>query len=201
MIKNIIFDMGNVLISWRGPIVMDYFGITDEKEREVLNREVFTSLEWPMLDWGLVTEEELEKVFQKRVPKEYWEHIHKILWWYDMIIPIEGMESLIRELKEKGYGIYLLSNTSKTTAKYFNRIPSSQYFDGIVLSGEEKTLKPLPEFYEILLSRYSLKAEECLFVDDLPINCASARVVGMDSIVFRESAKEVREYIEEKNRK
>lgn len=195
MLKNIIFDMGNVLIHWRADSIMDSMGIKDAEERNTLKRKVFNSLEWPLLDWGIIKEKEAEEIFCSRTPKEYHSHIHHALYWFDMLSPMENMDKLLKELKDKDYKLFVLSNTSTLMREHFSLIPGSEYFDGLVFSAEEKLVKPMPEIYSLLLSRYNLKAEESLFVDDLPINCSASEVMGMRGFVFNEDVEELREYI------
>ncbi len=195
MIKNLVFDMGNVLIHWKGELLMDWMGIDDKEERKILSERMFSSLEWPLLDWGVLNEEEAEKVFQSRIDRKYWDHIHKSLYWEDMIYPVEGMADFIRKKKADGYSIYLLSNAPASVRKYFPLIPSSECFDGIIFSGKVKLVKPMPEIYQLLLQRYSLKAEESLFIDDLPLNCAGAVHEGMKAFVFRENIDELERYL------
>lgn len=95
------------------------------------------------------------------------------------------MEPLIRELKSRGYGIYLLSNASLRLREYFERIPGSDCFDGLMVSAEEKLLKPEHEIFEALYARFHLKPEECFFIDDSPANVEGALRTGMPATVFR----------------
>ena len=199
MIKNLIFDMGNVLVEWKGESLMTWMGIEDPLDRKILTEKMFSSLEWPLLDWGDINEEEAEKIFSSRIPERLWKYIHHSLYWKDMIHPIPHMADFIKRKKAEGYGIYLLSNAPASMREFFHRIPSSEYFDGIVFSGEVKLVKPMKEIYHLLLDRYSLKEEECLFIDDLPINCASACREGLSAYVFRGDTEELEKYLEALN--
>ncbi len=105
-------------------------------------------------------------------------------WWRRWLLPMEGMAELIRELKELGYGIYLLSNAKLDLPQYFDLIPGSDCFDGRIVSADWKLLKPQPEIYETLLREYGLRAEECFFIDDLNINIEGAWHVGMGGTIF-----------------
>ena len=89
-------------------------------------------------------------------------------WWHGEIVPVPGMAELVRELRAKGYGVYLLSNASSELHKYFHRIPGSECFMGKIVSADVKLLKPMHEIYERLYSDFDLKPEECWFVDDSP---------------------------------
>ena len=117
MIKNIVFDMGRVLIHWSGDMLMEKFDLS-EADRAVLNEVVFGSIQWVQLDRGSITEEQAMEVFYTRLPS----HLHEIarelvcFWWKQPLRPIAGMEALIQELKGNGYRIYVLSN-GKCTAE------------------------------------------------------------------------------------
>ena len=97
---------------------------------------------------------------------------------------MEGMEGLLRELKELGFPIYLLSNASLRQPGYFDKIPGSQYFDGKIVSAFYKLLKPQPEIFRLLTEKFGLKLEECFFVDDLPGNVEGAVNAGLSGAVF-----------------
>lgn len=186
MIRNIVFDMGNVLVYWRPDTLVRRLGVPEE-DRPLLLREVFGDVNWIQLDRGIVTPEEAAERMCRRLP----EHLHSAVreltgsWWHGPLLPVEGMADLVRELKGLGYGIYLLSNAGLDHPEYFDRVPGSECFDGRVVSAFYKLLKPQPELYQILLREYGLKAEECFFVDDLNINVEAAMLVGMSGAVFR----------------
>lgn len=186
MIRNIVFDMGNVLIKWRPEAFLERLGVSEE-DRPALLREVFGSVEWIQLDRGIVTWQEAAEKMCRRLP----ERLHGVVreltgsWWQRPLLPMDGVADIVRELKGLGYGIYLLSNASVALPLYFDRIPGSECFDGRIVSADWKLLKPQPELYQILLREYGLKAEECFFVDDLFINVEAAVLVGMSGTIFR----------------
>lgn len=186
MIRNIIFDMGNVLIYWCPERFLERCGIPEE-DRPLLLQEVFGCVEWIQLDRGIISFEEGLAAMCRRLP----ERLHPVAreltlnWWRDHLLPVEGMADLARELKGMGYGVYLLSNAKLDLHEYFDRIPGSECFDGRIVSADWKLLKPQPEIYQVLLREYGLKAEECFFVDDLFINVEAALLVGMSGAIFR----------------
>lgn len=184
MIRNIIFDMGNVLIRFDRELFLSRLGIEGE-DRTLLMREVFLSLEWARMDRGSMTDEAAARSICARVPVRLHDAVRKLVSMWDRpILPVAGMYELIEELKEKGYGIYLLSNASLRQHDYWPRIPASRFFDGVLISADEKVVKPQPEIYRLLLERFSLKGEECLFVDDVPANVEGADHCGIPGIVF-----------------
>ena len=91
---------------------------------------------------------------------------------------------LVKELKEKGCGIYLCSNCSVRLRVFEQEIPGIEYFDGTLVSAEEKLAKPNPAIYERLFEKFHLKAEECFFIDDRQDNIDSAKGCGMDGYCF-----------------
>ena len=96
------------------------------------------------------------------------------------------MQFLPKALKEAGYHCYLLTNASVLFREYEDRIPAFQAMDGIFVSAEHKMLKPDREIYETMLAEFGLKAEESIFIDDMPVNVAGAIFCGMKGIVYKD---------------
>ena len=193
MIKHIVFDMGGVLRVWDPAEFFRICGLGPE-DSELLMREIYQSLEWPMQDIGLLDEEETLKRVSQRIPERLHAAAEKlILHWEDLSAPIPGMAETIGRLKKNGYGIWLLSNASKRHGKYWGKLPGSEYFDGLVISAFEGVLKPDLTMYRTLLTRFGLKAEECVFTDDMPVNVAGALAAGLDGFVFRGTDDLIRE--------
>lgn len=189
MIKNIVFDMGQVLVSYVGNLVCQIY-IEDEQERKDVSTSVFASPEWVLLDMGVMPEEEALKKMQERLDTESKREQAEWCFWhwheYNMK-PKEGMEELVRWLKSMGYGIYLCSNASVRLLKCYKEvIPAIDCFDGILFSAEVQCLKPQKEMYGHLFDRFHLKPEECFFVDDLNLNIEGARRCGMEGYCFED---------------
>ena len=182
MIKNIVFDMGNVLVGYDADIVCRHF-IKDDQERERVKTAVFVSPEWIMLDMGVMEERDaIEKMTsrlsseqEKEAARQCFDHWHEYNMW-----GINEMRSVIEDLKAKGYKIYLCSNASVRLLEcYRDLIPGIELFDGVLFSAPEKCLKPQKEIYERLFEKFHLKPEECFFIDDLPLNIDGAAACGM----------------------
>ena len=186
MIRNIVFDMGNVLIRWCPEVFVDRLGVPEE-DRAPLLSEVFGRVEWVQLDCGTISFADAEAAMCRRLPERLHSAVHTLVfdWWKRPLLPIEGTAEVVRELKALGYGIYLLSNANVDLPKYFDLIPGSECFDGRIVSAEWKLLKPQPELYRVLLREYGLNAEECFFVDDLAVNVEAAVQTGMSGTVFQ----------------
>ena len=186
MIRNLVFDMGNVLIHYIPQVFMDRLGVPAE-DQPLLAREVFGSVEWIRMDRGTLGQEEAVAAMEARLPRRLWEYARRLVlgWWLDgPLMPVEGMAALLEELKGLGYGLYLLSNATVRQPEYFPGIPGSQFFDGAVISAHWQVLKPEREIYEILFREYGLEPSECFFVDDLNINVEGALCAGMDGYIF-----------------
>ena len=193
MIKNIVFDMGQVLIRWQPEYYLS-FGQFSEEDKALLLKEVFRSVQWVQLDRGSITLEEAAETMRSRLP----EHLHSAVWdycidWYRWpVVPMPGMADLVRELKGKGYGIYMLSNCSIPLRKYVRKIPGTEVFDGFFVSSEHRLLKPQHEIFEKFFETFSLNPRECFFVDDAVTNIEGALECGMEGFVFRSDAGELR---------
>ena len=193
MIRNILFDMGNVLLRFDRQVFLDRLDVTEE-DKQLLLREVFLSKEWVEMDRGTLREETAEPIMCSRLPVHLHEAVHELAsCWDQPILPMEGMEQLVRELKQAGYGIWLLSNASVRQHAYWPRVPGSALFDGTLISADEGVMKPQPEIYRLCLERFGLKAEECFFIDDVPANIEGAAAGGISGTVFHGDAARLRE--------
>ena len=184
MIQNILFDMGNVLIHFDRKVFLDRLDVTEEEKQQLL-REVFLSVEWVQMDRGTLAEPEAEVQICRRLPEHLHPAVHSLVsLWDEPMLPVLGMAELVEELKQNGYGIYLLSNASIRQHEYWPKIPGWQFFDGKVISADEKIMKPHPDYYRIALERFGLKPEECFFIDDVPANIEGALFCGISGAVF-----------------
>ena len=187
MIKNIVFDMGRVLTDYQPDAVARHF-IKDEKERREVADSVFRSPEWILLDKGTISHEEALKRMQDRLPSAHAKEMASLClarWHEYNMEPKRAMEPVVRELKNRGFGIYLCSNASLRLLECFQKvIPAIDCFDGILFSSQIKAIKPEKEIYEKLFERFSLKPEECFFIDDIEANVQGAKACGMDGYCF-----------------
>lgn len=194
-IRNIIFDMGNVLLWFDRERIYERFQIPQE-DRNVLTREVFQSLEWARMDRGSMTEAEALEGVCRRLPQRLHESAKQMICqWDEPLVPIEGMYELVEELKDLGCGIYLLSNASVRQPEYWARLPVRKFFDGTLISANVKLVKPQFEIYDLLLETFDLKAEECFFVDDAIGNVEGALCRGIAGAVFHQDVGELRRYL------
>ncbi len=184
MIKNIVFDIGNVLAGFAWEDFYRSFGYSEEMFEKLADATVRSPF-WNEMDRGKLSDEELLEGFIKndssieKEIREVFENVEEIIQRFDYAIP------WIRELKEKGYHIYVISNFSrKAHVECIKALDFLEEIDGEILSYQVKLIKPSPEIYQLLCSKYNLKAEECVFIDDLPKNVEAARKEGMKGLIF-----------------
>lgn len=186
MIKNIVFDMGNVIFTWSPSEYIRRLGYTGQ-DAEVLETEVFLTPEWCSMDRGTLKPAQAAQILAQRVPAHLKAAVEPLIchWWEGDLMPIPGIGELIQELKAGGYGIYLLSNVSRDVYEYFHRLPAADCFDGLLVSADWLLAKPQHEIYEKLYSHFDLIPAECFFIDDRHDNVEVARLTGMNATVFR----------------
>ena len=181
MIKNIVLDLGNVLVKFDP----EYF-LKDlsDSDKELRRAEIYHSEDWLRLDRGELDEKELTDLVCSRVPERCRADAKRLMKWYDLSAPIEGMEQLVQRLKEKGYAVYLLSNTSLAFYEFSKGISALKHFDGVFISADHGLLKPDPQIFRLFCEKFSLCPSECVFIDDTLANVRSAMGEGFFGIVF-----------------
>jgi putative hydrolase of the HAD superfamily len=179
MIKNIIFDMGGVIISFTPKETLKRY-FPDDGDSDMIYDVLFNQNLWGEMDRGTKTAAEVAHEACRLLPERLRERLTRlILNWWDEMPPIPEMCDFIAGLKAKGFGIYLLSNTPCEIYERMDDIPAFKYFDGIIASCDWKRVKPDPEIYRILFRKFSLLPEECFFIDDMQTNIDGAASVGM----------------------
>lgn len=195
MIKNIIFDMGNVLLEFEPHDIMSHFVIKPEYW-DILKKEIFGCGEWKMADKGTITDEEMKKRVLSRLPECMHETAVTILaHWHEHMPVVRETEELVKELKQADYKIYLLSNASTRFYVYKSRIPALRYFDGMLISADVKMVKPNRDIYERLFEAFALTPSECLFVDDMQVNIDGAASCGMIGYRYLKDIGGLREFM------
>lgn len=186
-IKAIIFDLGGVLIDWNPKYVFDEDYFDSIEKRDYFLTHICT-LDWnEQQDAGrsiVEATEELVKQFPDWEPsiRDYYGR------WTDMLNgPITGAVDIFRQLKESGkYKLYALTNWQAGLFEIaLVRYNFLHWFDGRVVSGEEKIRKPFPEFYQRLLDRYAVNPSEAIFIDDNLRNIKAAEKIGIKGIHFQ----------------
>jgi len=187
MIKNIVFDMGNVLMVFDPAMFIDRYPELSEEDKKLLAKEIFLNPEWDELDRGKYDQDEdYAAVVKARLPEKYHYYVDELVCrWFEPVVPMEGTEEIVKALKEKGYKLYLLSNAGPSQDEYWENIPAKKYFDGKVISSHEKEWKPNNRIYQILFERFNIDPKESVFIDDNSDNIKASIGLGMDGILFK----------------
>lgn len=193
MIKNIIFDMGNVLFDFNPEVSLNLF-CSSEEEKDIIRKELFLGPEWALGDKGVIKDKERYEYVKKRVPKEHWNALRQCSDnWSVCMNPLKGAKEFCDYLKNKGYKLFVLSNASDLFYSYFPRLAPLDYFDGIIVSSDYLLLKPDIKIYKLILDKFKLNPEECLFIDDRSENIRGAQKAGISGVVFKDNYAEIME--------
>lgn len=184
MIKNIVFDVGKVLVDFDWQSLFDALGFSPEAYEEVAKATVQSEL-WNEFDRSKMADEEILEGFLAHAPgrrnevMRFWDNIGSCIRRYDYAFP------WIRSLQERGYGVYLLSNYPRRIySQSIEELAFVEIVDGAVFSYEVQYTKPEREIYETLLRKYGLNPTECVFIDDNRANIVAANELGMATIHF-----------------
>ena len=202
MIKNLIFDFGKVLVDYDFERFFRSY-IPDESRLKALAHLLNTEKLQDELDReSLPFDVIMDNLIRKYPDFEY--EIQYFNTHYPELVTGEvvGMSELIQKLKKEGFNIYGLTNWCSKVYCTMRQFPIFNHLDGYVISSEVHYIKPEPEIYRHLLNTYNLKAEECVFTDDKPVNIKGGRQLGIQGIVFLNTAqyeKDLREIISSKS--
>ena len=191
----IVFDLGAVLIDW-DPRHMYRKLIPDEEEMEEFLGEIAT-LRWNAYhDAGRLWRDGVAMLSAIYPEYSEWIAAYKDRWEEMLNGPIDGTVAILATLKEQGREVHALTNwSSETFPIALERYEFLQWFEHIVVSGDERLKKPDPRIYEVLLDRIGRSADECVFIDDSAANVAAAADMGFATIHF-ESPEQLRKDLE-----
>ncbi|MBP5158695.1 MAG: HAD family phosphatase [Lachnospiraceae bacterium] len=184
MIKNVVFDIGGVMVGFRWRDHMKEIGAEGEIFDRTANATVFSGF-WDEIDLGNLPLSEIIDRFVALDPgvedyiRSFFEDRTALVYEFDY------SAALVDSVKKAGYGMYFLSNFGKEQFEaLYGKLGFFGREDGKVVSYEAHCLKPGDEIYHILLDRYNLSPEECVFLDDTPENVEAAKKLGFNAIVF-----------------
>ena len=192
--KNLIFDVGGVLIGYRWKeMLMDDFGLSDEKAEEV-GHNLFEDPIWRDFDRGIVHIDKLVEHYCIRYPEDT-DIIHRFFYGNDkMATERKAVWEKMEELKKKGYNIYILSNYSEYLfRKHTDPLPFRKILDGGIVSYQTGAIKPEVEIYTHLLEKYDLDPKDCIFFDDIEANINAAKSLGIESCLITSEEKLLKE--------
>ena len=198
MIKNVIFDFGQVLVHFE-PEYMTRQYIKNEEDVKLAKDVIFDRLYWDRLDAGTIPEEEVISGIKERLPERLHENaIAAYTNWIYNIPEIEGMSEIIGYLKEKGIKIYLLSNISTYFAEHSSEINILKNIDGCVFSAVCGFIKPDRDIFSHICDKYSLTPSETVFVDDNEANIKGAESFGIKGYLFKKDPDNLKAWLDEK---
>ena len=193
--RNIVFDMGNVLMTFDGHEFARAF-TTNEADAQALDEGLFGRVEWSLLDSGTIDHQAMLRVALAHTPERLHACVRECLArWPEHSRVIEPTNALARSLHEAGWGVYVLSNASERIEEQLGRAPIFGFLDGLVVSGKERLMKPGCAIFRLLCDRYGLDPATCVFVDDNPDNCEAARVAGMAAFHYTGDVEALEEYL------
>ncbi|MGJ8454471.1 HAD family hydrolase [Pseudothermotoga sp. U03pept] len=187
MVENIVFDLGRVLIQWDPyGYMLKVFG---EPVATFLNKNVFETKEWNLLDKGEIEEEQLWQMMVERFPHyaEYIEHMKENV--LRLLLPIEENIRFLPQLKAMGYKLYVLSNFGKNGFNYIHKTYDFfKYFNGMVISSHVNQIKPDPQIFTTLIDKYNVEPTKTLFIDDKAENIRTAQELGFKVIHLEDNS-------------
>jgi putative hydrolase of the HAD superfamily len=185
MIKNIVFDLGNVLVKFDPDEILNNL-FENDMLKDKLKSIVFKNSFWKELDRGTLSYEEFQEACYQASP-EFKKEISLIMEsWDKFLFPIEENIKLLHELKVNGYKLYILSNFhEKAFKEILSKYAFFNLFDGMVISYQVKLIKPEIEIYKILINKYNLIPVQTIFIDDTVENIRAAEKVGINTIHYK----------------
>lgn len=185
MIRNVIFDIGNVLTDFRWREFLQDKGFSEEMIDRIAKASVRNPV-WNELDRGEWTEEEILQAFIDADPEIEPQLRQAFGQIRGMVTPRDYAIPWVKGLKAAGYGVYYLSNFSrKAELECGESLSFLPYTDGGILSYQDKLIKPDARIYYLLLDRFDLRAEECVFIDDTLKNIEAGEACGIRGIRFQ----------------
>ena len=187
MIKNIVFDLGNVLLKGSPSIVIENLDIQNEIYQNIKNKFF---ADWEYLDLG---EESIKEHFDNsKLDFDIDKSIREILLNYYKYRPFNNeMIELMNKLKNNNYKTFILSNNNKEAYEYLKQLPIFECIDGWVVSCDYHIVKPKKEIYVRLFEKFNIKPEECYFIDDSKENIEVGMLLGMKGFIFNNNIEEL----------
>ena len=184
MIKHIVLDIGNVLVTFE-PVKHFSAYFKDEEKTKRLCSQVFGHDAWEKYDQGIYFMEDLKRIYQDAYPQDYEDISYILQHWLSLMKFKPETFTYAKQLQERGFEIYLLSNISEDSANYLKQtMPFFDAFEKGVLSYAVNINKPDKRIYEHLLHTYQLRPDETIFLDDSKLNVEQAQALGIHAFVF-----------------
>jgi putative hydrolase of the HAD superfamily len=197
MIKNVVFDLGRVMVRFEREYMVDPY-VDNQEDIQLLEFIVTDRTYWDRLDKGTITDEEVVADCKRRLPERLWQTVEKIYYnWIYNIPEIEGMSDVVRKVKnEYGKRVFLLSNISTYFAEHAAEVPCTALFEKCIYSAVCGMVKPDREIFEHLCAECGILPEETLFIDDSPKNIEGAQAFGIKGYLFDGDVAKLGAYLE-----
>ena len=197
MIKNVVFDFGQVMIQFKPSLMADKY-IEDVRDREEIYTVLFDRLYWDPLDWNGITDEELLAAARERLPERLHPILPKIYYnWIYNLPEMPGMNKLVSEIRQKyGVHVFLLSNISEYFARHAYELPVMNHFDKCIFSATAGCIKPSAEIFDYLCRECDIEPRETLFIDDSEKNIKGACDFGILGYVFDGDVEKLSKYLD-----
>lgn len=187
-IKNVVFDIGNVIVRW-SPLEIARLTFGEANASEQLTKSIFQSETWLNLNKGLISESDAEAHYRQQLQLSDVECERLFYYIKRTQILLFGSVELVKRIKAAGYKVYALTDNVHEIVDYLKEEYTFwPLFDGATVSAELGLLKPDAEIYRALLTTYNLEPSETVFIDDMPYNVEGAQAVGITGIQFENSA-------------
>ena len=181
-----LWDLGNVLVQWEPELIYPAFNVS-AVHTQYLRSELLEHPDWLRLDQGLTTEQEVAARINSETELSHEDAQRCFDVIRHSLVNIDASVAMLSQMKAAGVPMYVLSNMSNENAAYLRTREYFSLFDDVVISAEEKLIKPDPALFELVLKRYRLNAEEVYFIDDSMPNIVAARELGMQALHFKRS--------------
>ncbi len=185
IIKNIIFDFGGVLVDYNPErMINDNF---PPEYHDIIADNVFDSTHWQDMDRGDISVDEAINAMNENIPEKFHSKVKEIVLEREkQMPPLHDMTPIIEALHKAGYRLFVLSNCPQWFYDFKKIIPGIELFSGFLVSSDIRITKPDERIYKYFLQKFSLKGEECLFIDDSPANIRSAEKSGINAYCFQD---------------
>ena len=199
MIKNLVFDFGQVLVHFDPKYMTEQY-VKNKEDAKLVEEVVFDRMYWDKLDLGTISDEEVLEESYNRLPARLHEVAKEVYYnWIYNIPEIDGMRDLILYLKETyDVPLYLLSNISKYFVEHKHEISILEEFDGCIFSSDYIIAKPDRRIFEKLCDEFKILPEETVFIDDNENNVKGAISFGIDTFCFQGNVDELKKWLDEK---
>ncbi|MBE6647694.1 MAG: HAD family phosphatase [Ruminococcaceae bacterium] len=197
MIRNIVFDYGNVMIRFEPSYMVGRY-VNDPDDARLLEKVVFDRLYWDRLDDGSISDSEVVEAVKGRIPERLWAVSEEIYYnWVNNLPEIDGMSDLVSYVKDElGVRVFLLSNISTYFADHASEREELEPFERCIFSAVVGHTKPHADMFEYLCRECKIKPEETLFVDDSAKNIAGAEAFGIKGYLFDGDSARLRKFID-----